>query len=175
MYKINDLIIYGKAGVCKITDISSPKDSSFDRSQLYYVLQPLYQDCVIYTPVNTNVFMRSIISAEEADRLIDMIPTLQAEAYYNDRIQGLAQHYEAVINAHNCADLIELVMSIYAKKQIFEQQRRKLGQIDEKFMKRAEALLFGELAMALGMPIDEVQKYIAARVETSNNKGVGIR
>jgi len=174
MYKINDLIVYAKTGVCKITAITRPQESSFDRDQLYYVLQPLYQDYKIYTPVNSNVFMRPIISAEEADRLIEMIPTIQAEAYYNKRIQGLVQHYEAVINEHNCEDLIELVMSIYAKRQIFQQQKRKLGQIDARFMKRAEELLFGELAMALGMPIDEVHEYIAARVEASNNKGVEI-
>jgi CarD family transcriptional regulator len=170
MYKINDLIVYGKTGVCKITDITIPKHISFDKDQLYYVLQPLYEDCVIYTPVNTKVFMRPIISAEEADHLIDMIPTIQAEAYYNDRLQELTHHYEAAIKAHNCADLIELAMSIYAKKQIVEQQNRKFGQIDKKFMEQAEELLFGEFSLALGIPKDKVQEYIASRVEAINKE-----
>lgn len=165
MYKINDHIIYGKMGVCKITDIATRNIAGFDKDQLYYVLQPVYESCVIYTPVNTKAFMRPIISAAEAERLIDMIPTIQAEAYYNDRMQQLKQHYEAAIEAYNCTDLIELTMSIYAKKKSIEEQNRKLGQIDERFMKQAEELLFGELSLALGIPKDEVQKYIASRVD----------
>ncbi len=172
MYKINDLIVYGKTGVCKITDITVPENISLDRNQLYYVLQPLYQDYLIYTPVNTKVFMRPIISAEDAERLIEMIPTTQAEAYYNGHIQALSQHYAAIIEAYNCEDLIELTMSIYAKEQVFKQQKRKLGQIDQRYMKQAEELLFGEIAVALDMPIDEVQKYIASRVAFGNKEQV---
>lgn len=169
MYKINDLIIYGKTGTCKILDITTPKNS-FNKDQLYYVLQPLYEECVIYTPVNTKVFMRPIISAEEADRLINMIPTIQAEAYYSDRMQELKEHYEAAITAYNCAELIGLAMSIYAKKQIAEQQNRKIGQIDKNFMETAEELLFGEFSIALGIPKDKVQEYIASRVEAINKE-----
>ncbi len=80
-------------------------------------------------------------------------------------MQELKQHYEAAIEAYNCTDLIELTMSIYAKKKSIEGQNRKLGQIDEKFMKQAEELLFGELSLALGIPKDEVQEYIASRVD----------
>ena len=170
MYRINDLIVYGKTGVCKIIDIKVPKDISFEQDQLYYVLQPLYQDYLIYAPVNTMAFMRPIISAAEAERLIDMIPTIQAEAYYNDRIQALSQHYAAILEAYNCKDLIELTMSIYAKERIIKQQKRKLGQIDQKFMKKAEELLFGEIAAALDMPIDEVQDYISFKVKVGHKE-----
>jgi len=165
MYQIGDLIIYGNMGVCEITGITVPDLHGVNQEQLYYVLKPLYQECVIYTPVtNTKVFMRPIISAAEAERLIDMIPSVQAEAYYNTSLQQLAEYYEASIGTHDCADLIELTMSIYAKKQYIEQQKRKLGQVDEKFMKRAEELLFGELSAALGISRDKVQKYITSRV-----------
>ncbi|KAF1083917.1 CarD-like/TRCF domain protein [Sporotomaculum syntrophicum] len=170
MYKINDLIVYGKTGVCKIMDITVPENISLDRDQLYYVLQPLYQDYLIYIPVNTKMFMRPIISAEEAEHLIEMIPTMQAEAYYNDRIQALSQHYADIIEAYNCEDLIELTMSIYAKEQVFKQQKRKLGQIDQKFMKQAKELLFGEIAVALDMPRDEVQEYIASKIAVGNKE-----
>lgn len=169
MYKIDDLIFYANTGVCRIQDITTLENVGFQQGQLYYVMKPVFENCVIYTPVNTNLFMRPIISAEEAERLIDMIPTIQAEPYYNDRMQELKEHYEAAIKAHNCEDLIELAMSTYAKKQIVEQQKRKFGQLDEKFMKQAEQLLFGEVSLALGIPKDKVQEYIASRVEAINN------
>lgn len=170
MYKINDLIIYGNTGVCKITDITIPENISLEEDQLYYVLQPLNETYVVYTPVNTKAFMRLVISAEEAERIIDMIPTIQAEAYYNNRVHGLAEHYETVIKSYNCANIIELTMSIHAKKQIAEQQKRKFGLVDERFMKQAEELIYSEFSLALGIPKNKVPNYIASRVDAINKE-----
>ena len=53
---------------------------------------------------------------------------------------------------------------VYRKKQEAAVSRRRLGQTDERFMKRAEELLFGELAVALDIPVGQVADYISARV-----------
>lgn len=164
MYKINDFVVYGKTGICQVVDITVPKNSSMDTDQLYYILQPLNESCVIYTPVDTKVFMRPVISPEEANRIIDTIPTIQADAYYNDRIQ-VVQHYEKILQSHDCEDLIGLTMSIYAKKQSQEQQDQKFGQTDEKYLKQADDLLCSEFSLVLGIPKEDVPAYIAARVE----------
>ena len=121
---------------------------------------------MIYTPVeNTKVSIRPVISREEAERLIDLIPSMQAEVYRAPTLQALAQHYQTAVRSHNCQDLIELMMSIYAKQKQAESQKRRLGMVDERYMKQAERLLYGELAIALDIPVDEVQPYIAQRVE----------
>ena len=146
MYQVGDLILYGSTGVCKVADITTQELAGKDKKTAFYVLEPLYQNCTIFTPVNTTkIFMRPIISKDEAERLIDMIPAIRAEAYHNRALNQLAEHYKAALITHDCSDLIELSMSIYAKKQFVEQQKRKFGAVDEKFMKRAEDLLFGEL------------------------------
>ena len=44
-------------------------------------------------------------------------------------------------------------------------QSKKLGQVDTKFMKRAESLINGELSVALGIPQEEVPGYIECRVQ----------
>ena len=56
-------------------------------------------------------------------------------------------------------------MSIYAKRQQAEAQKRRLGMVDERFMKQAEKMLYGEFSVALGIPYEEVQPYIARRLE----------
>ena len=58
-------------------------------------------------------------------------------------------------------------MSIYAKQKQAEAQKRRLGQVDERYRKQAERLLYGELSAALGIPFEEVQPYIARRVAES--------
>lgn len=171
MYQIDDLIFYENTGVCRITNISAQRLQGADESRLYYTLKPLYQECVIHTPVNnTKVFMRPVISKDEAERLIGMIPSIQAEPYHNKAVGQLTEHYGASIKTHECVDLIELTMSIYAKKQEIESQKRKFSVVDERFMKRAEDLLFGELSAALGIPKDQVPEYIASRVGALNKE-----
>ena len=165
MYKIGDMVIYGTTGVCKIADISKGK-YGYDENALYYVLHPVYEDCIIYAPVDGKVFMRPVISEDEAERLIDAIPEIEPEAYYNNRIQELSQHYKAVIDTHDCGELTRLVMSLHEKKEVALRQNRKLGQVDERFMRQAEELLHGELAAALGMEKDRIPEYIRSRLSS---------
>ena len=113
------------------------------REETYYELQPLGSTCTIFAPAEgSKVFARPVITREEADRLIDAIPCLRAQAYHNRSMQQLAEHYLESFRSHSCEDLITLASSIYAKKKVAEEQKRKFGQVDEKYMKRAEALLF---------------------------------
>ena len=170
MYNVNDMVVYGNTGVCRVVDIGTPKFHGVDVKQCYYTLKPVFGDGVIYCPVENNrVFIRPVISKEEAEKVIEAIPSIKAEAYHNRSTQLLTEHYCEAINSHSCRELIELVMSIYQKKQSMLGQKRRLGQVDERFMKRAQALLYGELAVALGIEKDEVENYIASKVENAES------
>ena len=163
MYQPGDMIIYGSTGVCRVKEITTPEFQKGEE-KLFYALEPLYQDGVIYTPVDTKVFMRPVITEEEAEALIDKIPTMETAAYHNSVLRELEDHYATYLKSHECGDLIELAMSIYAKKQDLAIQHRKFGAVDERFMKRAEDLLYGELAVALKIDRSQVSTYIANRV-----------
>lgn len=165
MFQPGELVIYGTTGVCRAEGVARPESSGADRSKLYYLLKPLHQDGIIYTPAeNGKVPMRPLISAQEAEALIDLIPTLQAEAVYSPTLQALAQHYQSVLRSSDCKDLLRLTMSIYSKQQAAQARNRRLGIVDERYMKQAERLLYGELSVALGIPFEEVPAYIARRV-----------
>lgn len=161
MYQIGQYIIYGSTGVCKVESLVEKPPHG-----LYYVLKPLYESGTIYTPAeHPKVFMRPVISRDEAEALIDQIPQVVAQPDRTKNLQELREHYRIATCSHNCADLIRLTMSIYAKKKEQEQRGRRFGQVDERFMKQAESILFGEFAVALGIPKEEVHAYISRRVE----------
>ena len=163
MFHPGDLVVYSTTGVCRVEEICKPGLSD-DKNREYYLLKPCHQDGVIYCPVdNTKVPIRPVISREEAEALIDLIPTLRAEACRAPTLQALAQHYQTAVRSHDCKDLVEMILSIYVKQQQAEAQHRRLGLVDERFMKQAERLLYGELSAALDIPYDEVQPYIARR------------
>jgi CarD family transcriptional regulator len=163
MFKVDDLIIYDGTGVCRVEAISQV-DFVEDDGQ-YYVLRPLYKNGTIYTPVEGNrVYMRTVMSREEALHLIDRIPAVDADVYKSNSIQQLSKHYQAVIETHDMEALIGLTKSLHRKSADAGRQNRHLGQIDRKYMKRAEDLLFGELAAALDIPKDDVTDFIFTRV-----------
>lgn len=168
MFQPGDLVVYNTTGVCRVEAISRLDVTGPDRERQFYQLKPLYQDGFIYTPVdNTKVFIRPVITREEAEALIDRIPSIQAEPCQAHTLQALAQQYQSSVQSHNCESLIALMMSIYAKRKQAEAQKRRLGLVDERYMKQAEQLLYGELSAALNIPFDQIQPYIAQRVETA--------
>lgn len=165
MYHTGDLVVYGTTGVCRVEGVIRPEGAGAERKKLYYRLSPLQEDGVIYTPAeNGKVPMRPVISAQEAEALIDLIPTMHAEAVYSPTLQALAQHYQSMLRSSDCREVLRLTMSIYCKQQAAQAKNRRLGLVDERYRKQAERLLHGELAAALGIPFDEVQPYIARRV-----------
>lgn len=166
MYKVDDLIMYGGTGVCRVDKIGKLDFNGMEDNRLFYFLQPLYQDGTIYVPVdNDKVFMRPVISKDEANELIDEIPSIAPDVIRGGSIQQMSKRYQAIIDTHKCTDLIKLTKSIHKKKLDAIRQKRHLGQIDKKFMKRAEDLLFGEFAVALDIPREDVQDYIASRID----------
>lgn len=165
MFNKGDHVVYGNLGVCAVKDIVTRKFEGLDEAHPYYVLEPLYQDGVLYVPAdNPKIFLRKVITAEEANRLIDTMPTMQGEVFHSRSAQELASHYEQAMRSHSCEDLIGLTMSIYNKKKELARQNKKFGRVDEHFMRQAEDTLNGEFAVALGIPKEQVHEYIAHRI-----------
>lgn len=163
MFKIDDLILYGNTGVCRVVDISTKDIPGVSKNRLYYTLKPLYQTGTVYTPIdNKKVFMRPIISRQEAQQLISSIPEIDAQAFHSPVLSELTAHYERSIQSYDCVELTRLTKSLYIKKREMAEQKRKFGAIDDRFMKRAEELLFGELSAALGIAREEVVSYFGS-------------
>ncbi len=158
MFQPGDLIIYGRTGVCRVERIEEQDDRQ------YYCLQALYQTCMIRAPVNGKVLMRPDLSREEADRLIDSIPSVTVNPVECHALRELINHYLDSVNTCDAAELLAMTMSIYAKKQLAIKNKKKLGAIDERFLREGESLLFGELSVSLGILPEEVPNYIQARI-----------
>ena len=163
MYEVGSLIIYGRNGVCRVEEIKENEISG--ECRLFYVLKPLYQKCNITTAVdNTKIFTRPIISRDEAHTLIDKMPDIKAEPYHNSNLNQLKEHYKSWLDSHECIRIVEMTKSLYAKRCEAEREKKKFGTVDERFLKEAEELLFGELAAALEIEKRALPEYIHARI-----------
>lgn len=159
MYQAGDLIMYGNTGVCRVEGVGHP-DGISDKETLYYKLVPVYDTEVIYTPVDTKAFMRPVMDKEQAEKLIDSIPDIPEDVCEHRDMKMLTERYRECLNTHDNADLVRLIKSVYLKNERSIKAGRHMGQIDQQYMKRAEKLLYGELAVALGMEYNQVQPHI---------------
>lgn len=173
MFCKGDLIVYGNTGVCRVEKIGHLEIQGIDKEKVYYTLTPIYSHGVIYAPVDTQVYMRPVLSKKAADELISRIPCIPEEAYYTRDQRLLSDHYRASFETHQCEDLLQLIKAIYVKGKRLEHSGKKPGQIDQRYMKRAEDLLYGELAVALGIPYEKVLDYIQDKVSRLEQSTAG--
>ncbi len=162
MFKKGDMCIYGQTGVCTVEEISE-KELIKGVKRLYYTLKPIYQsNNIIYAPAeNGKVFMRELISKEELNRLMSEIPTLYNGALSSEDTE---ENYKSLIEEHTCEALITLAVKLHSKKRIAKSIKKKIGFTDEKYLKRAEDLLFGELAVVLDIAVEKVPEVLFAQI-----------
>lgn len=159
MFSKNELIIYNNEGVCRVDDICPLKEMT-NSDRLYYKLSPIYGKGSIFIPVDTKVFMRPVITKTEALNLISKIPEIESKELNNCNQKQLTEQYRSSLFSHDCEDLVRLIKTVYFKSKKQAEKGKKPSQTDQRYMKRAEELLNGELAVALDIKYEDVPEYI---------------
>ena len=166
MFCINDSIMYGNTGVCKIIDIRREK---FDNEEiLYYILKPVYRenDATIYCPVgNDKVRLRKLLSAEEITELIQSMSHTEPEWIDNDHLRR--QTFNEILKGGNHQELVQLIKTLDNHRENKIKEGKKFHLSDEKIMKQAEAVLYEEFAYVLNIMPDEVVPFIVDELEKS--------
>ena len=85
MFSVGDKIIYGENGVCTVDKIAALPMSGVPRDKMYYHLSPLVGSGVYFAPVDSAVFMRPVLSRDEAEALIDAIPSIEPAVCNDNR------------------------------------------------------------------------------------------
>lgn len=163
MYEVNEFVMYGTIGMCQVKDICTPDFAS--KGVLYYVLQPVYDASgMIYTKVDSDkVFMRKGITKEEAEEYINRMPVMDSLWFANDKERD--SEFKDILKSGDCEKWIQMIKGIYIQKRQKEEVGKKLTQTDTNAFQKAEKLLSGELAVALGIPTDEVHGVIAQKMD----------
>lgn len=167
MFSVGDLIVYNETGVCRVEKVGPPPFDPKGKRD-YYTLVPLHSTGTIYVPVDTSVFMRPILSRDQAEELIRRLPEIQQAHVDQADYRALAQQYRGFFETHCCEDLVQLIKAVYVKTQRQNQAGKKPSKVDQEFRKRAETLLHDELAAALEIPFEQVPDYIEGRLKSAS-------
>ena len=160
MFTEGQLVIYGGEGVCRIAAVGPSSLSGTDKNKLYYTLTPLTRSGTVLTPVDTKVLMRPILSRQEAEDFIAQLPQLPPEEPESRSMRLLKEFYQQIVTSYDCRRMAAMIKYTCRRRQWAQQHGRKSSQLDERYLRRAEEQLYGELAVALGIDRQEVCGYI---------------
>jgi len=165
VFKKGECVICGGKGVCSIEDVTTLNMPGVDKDRKYYILKPLYiAASTVYIPVDTaDDSLRSVLSREDAEELINKIPQILPITITNEKM--LEQEYRACMRTNVCEEWIKIIKTIYLRKRKRIEAGRKVTAVDAKYFKQAEDNLYGELAVALEMSRDGVESYITGEMD----------
>ncbi|MDE7277282.1 MAG: CarD family transcriptional regulator, partial [Lachnospiraceae bacterium] len=131
------------------------------------ILEPVFEKgSTIYTPVdNEKIVMRKIMDEKAAKLLIGRIPDIETVWIKEEKTRE--QMYKEAIRTYDCQSLVQIIKTLYLRKQDRVQQGKKVLSSDEHYLKKAEELLYSEMSLALSIPKESVESYIFDEIHKS--------
>lgn len=162
MFEKGEYIVAGNNGICQVSEITHLDMQFADKAKLYYVLVPIDgNDRKVYSPVdNAKVIMRSVLTREEAEQLIDDIAAIDQLEEHDFR----EDEYRAIMKTCDCKEWVKIIKTLYYRKKNRIASGKKATVTDEKYLKLAEDRLYSELAFAIGKDKSEMVEYITNRI-----------
>lgn len=167
MFKIGERVVYGQGGVYEIVDVRD--EAVLGAVCRYYVLKAWGDktEALVFVPVDNEALtssMRYLMSKSDAERFIGRIGEI-APAEWNADNRRRAENLRRAIQDGNHDEIISIIKSIWLKSLDREREGKRGYQTDETMLKKAEHILYTELALALGIDEGEVVEYIRSKVE----------
>lgn len=165
MYAVGTYLLYGKLGVCQVEKIGAPPFQEGEEE--YYTLRSVFSTSggLIYIPVDAAVSVRLLVGGSEASDYLDQIPELKPEAFSSRKPAELAAHYQQVLSSCGPKNCLLLIKEIYLKEKELAAHKKKLGQMDSRYLKIAERLVCEEFAVALNTKPESIKGQVYAAIE----------
>ena len=166
MFQVNDVIIYGAQGVCKI--IGTDEKIINGIKKLYFVLKPVDEKgATIFAPTDNELVlskMRRLLTKDEIHMLIDSMQ--EDSTLWIDNENERKELYKSILAKGDHRQIIKMLKAIYSHKTQREAEGKRLHQSDERFFKDAEQILYNEFQYVLNLKDrSELMTYIFSRIE----------
>jgi CarD family transcriptional regulator len=165
MLNINETIVYGMDGVCKVVGKTRKKVKG--KASDYYILKPVYsENSTIFIPVNnekTAAKVHQILSVEEIHALIREMPN-EDTLWIQDEAKR-KEEYRKILAGSDRMQLARLIRTLYLHERERKSEGKKLHAVDERCMKEAEKMLYEEFAHVLDIDPDQVLPFILSQID----------
>ncbi len=151
MLEPGSYVVY-KQQVCKVKGIIE----KYYRDRDYYYLVPVTNEKLkIMLPIDQEDKTRTLMSEEEALKLVDQIPKIPPLEIHS---RNLKDSYQELFDTDDPVKLVQIIKTTYLRSQSRIASNKKITTSDETYFEKAEDYLFSELAIVLDQSIDEIRE-----------------
>lgn len=165
MYQVGDRVVYGIHGVCTVAELEK---RVVDRKMVtYLVLEPAGQEGSRYlVPAHNEAAMaklRPMLTPEELEAMLASSSVREDGWIREENLRK--QTYRELITGGDRAGLMRMVHTLYVHKKNQTAAGKKVHLADDNFLRDAEKLLSGEIAVVMGMEADQARSYLRTRLK----------
>ena len=165
MFNVNDVVVYGSQGICRIVGVEEQKTG--EERKVFFILKPEKdRSATFYVPTwNQKALskLRKVMTMQDVNSLIDSMP--DSKPTWIDNEKARRETYKKILATGDPAAVISMVQALFVYKKQREAEGKRLHMADEQFLKDAEQLLYNEWQYVLNMSKDELMVYIFRRIE----------
>lgn len=164
MFQRNQYVYYASGGICQVTDVQLSPLDGMPPDRQYYVLHSLHDpNGVMYIPVNSDtVFLRRLLTKEEAENLVEEIPQISPIAESNAK--ALRVKYAEAMRKHDPAEWVKVIKTV-SQRVRRQSSGSRISETERTFAENAKRYLYAELSLALEVPMQEMEHYIQPYME----------
>ncbi|MBQ1229455.1 MAG: hypothetical protein IIX80_00330 [Clostridia bacterium] len=164
MFQTDEYVFYSSGGICRITDIQTAPLDNMPADRQYYVMQSIHDsNGVMYIPVDSDqVFLRRLLSREEACALLDRIPMVDAIEESDAKL--LRNKYTEAMRTHEPLEWVRVIKTVYRRIGEKTARAQRISETERSFAENAKRYLYAELALALDLQGVDMEEYIAEHI-----------
>lgn len=161
MFELNDVLVYGTNGVCKISDIRKENFSGL-KSEMYYILSPVFgTQSTLYVPTGNSKLstkLRPVMVKETLNEMMNTAKENDLPWEADDRIRG--EHFHEIVSNGLSPELLLVIKCIVRRRNELKLKIKKLHAADERTLALCEKIASEEYAYAYGIDVAEAVTFI---------------
>lgn len=159
VFEIGEKIVDKTGKVCKIVNIEELDYGLGIKT--YYVLAPCFTNnssLRIHTPIDQEGKLRKIMTRKEVENLLKELPSIETIWFPNPKIRKTK--FREIYTSGQPLEIFRLIKSFNEKKEEFKKENKALSFSDESFLEEIKTNIYHEIALALNIEFNQVEKFI---------------
>lgn len=165
MFSINDTVMYGTVGVCRVEGVS---ELTLGReSKEYYVLKPIANGgSTVFVPLDNDILLGKVRELLSRDEIDEMLRNVDFSDMWIDDSTARAQTFGDIIKSGDRVKIISVMLTLSERRRSLSGTGKKLRISDERALRDSERILSDEFSYVLDIAPESVGSYIKDNVKS---------
>lgn len=158
LFSVGEKVVYKTNAVCNVEAIETPVFVK-EKDKQYYKLRYLFSSGneVVYVPVDSDVGIRKVMSAKEAEECFETLRNVEAPDFEPRQTVLLSQHFQGLLSDCSIDGSLMVLKEILLRERKYNELGKKLRQAENHYLAIVEKAVSEEFSVVLGKDVDEMK------------------